>query len=126
MLRLAVICLCLTITSAQARPTSSVHKGLAAQHRSLAAVAAERGMSTKGTLFASPLAPIGARLCVSSEKIPEQVCGTVVDIPLPKHRQWQLDTGRLIEVTPRLAARLCIDPTARPNMCPVTIIVLTR
>jgi hypothetical protein len=78
-------------------------------------------MDPSGVLFASPIAPIGARLCVSSARHPEQICGVVVDVPQPRHRQWQIDTGRIIEVQPQLAGRLCEDPAGPPRSCPVFV-----
>jgi hypothetical protein len=97
------------------------HTGYAAQHTKLARVARARGMDPTGHLFASPLAPLGARLCVSSAVMPDPVCGRIVDIPQPHHRKWQLREGRIIEVDPQLAGRLCEDPAGPPRSCPVTL-----
>jgi hypothetical protein len=96
-------------------------RGYAVRHGSLARVAAERGMSTRGVLFASPLVPLGTRLCVRSEQAPKPICGVVVDVPQPRHKAWQLRERRYLEVTPALAWRLCEDPTGLPRDCPVTI-----
>lgn len=107
-----------------ARPLAGkgrVWEGVAARHDSLVRVAAKRGMSTKGVLLASPLVPLGTRLCVSSDKAPEPICGTVVDIPQPQHRAWQMREERYIEGSMGLMRRLCPDPTGLPKDCPVTV-----
>jgi hypothetical protein len=119
---LILVALTMFVQEAQAKP--STHVGFAARHRSLANVATNRGMSSRGVLFASPLAPIGTRLCVSSKRMPTPVCGTVVDVPQPQHRTWQLETRRYIEVSPTLATHLCIDSTGPPRLCPVVITVM--
>lgn len=115
---LAAMVLLGTVTPAGGR---SEWSGVAARHNSLARVAAERGMDTRGVLFASPIAPLGARLCVSSARAPKPVCGTVVDVPQARHRAWQMRERRYIEVALWLARRLCDDPTGLPSSCPVTI-----
>jgi hypothetical protein len=116
--RLMLVCALLCLPQpAQA----TTHHGIAAQHRSLERVARVRGMDAGSILFASPIAPIGARLCVSSAVMPEPVCGTVVDEPQPHHRQWQIDTGRIIEVQPDVARRLCRDASGPPRDCPVRV-----
>jgi hypothetical protein len=116
--RLMLVCALLCLPQpAQA----TTHHGIAAQHRSLERVATVRGMDPAGHLFASPLAPIGARLCVSSAVMPEQICGTTVDTCQPRHCQWQIDTGRIIEVQPAVAKLLCADPTGLPSQCPVKV-----
>lgn len=96
-------------------------QGVAARHNSLAHVAALRGMDPRGTLFASPLVPLGTRLCVDSPINAAPICGVVVDVPQPYDRAWQIREGRFIEVQPWIARRLCPDPTGRPRDCPVTI-----
>jgi hypothetical protein len=116
--RLMLVCALLGhVQPAQA----TTHHGIAAQHRLLERVARLRGLSDQGILFASPIAPIGARLCVSSAVMPDPVCGTTVDTCQPRHCQWQVRTGRIIEVDPQLAGRLCVDPTGPPRSCPVTV-----
>jgi hypothetical protein len=113
-----VLCLMLVCV---VHPAQSAQTGFASQHRSLSRVARVRHMNPTGVLFASPLAAIGERLCVSSVKHPEQICGVVVDVPQPEHRQWQIETGRIIEVQLAIARRLCVDPTGLPSMCPVRV-----
>ena len=96
-------------------------RGLAAQHRTLARVAQKRGMDSSGVLFASPIAPLGSRLCVSSQRAPEPTCGRVVDICQPEHCAWQVRTGRIIEVDPAVARRLCRDASGPPRDCPIKL-----
>lgn len=117
MIRLALAGLLL----ASVEHADAARAGYAAQHRSLARVARVRGMDASGVLFASPIAPIGARLCVSSPRHPDRICGAVVDGPQPAHREWQLRTGRIIEVQPEIARLLCTDPTGPPRSCPVNV-----
>ena len=100
---------------------ADVVHGLAARHTKLERVARIRGMDPTGILFASPLAPIGTLLCVSSRRMPEPVCGRVVDICHPDHCAWQLRTGRIVEVQPHIARLLCVDPTGPPRDCPIVL-----
>jgi hypothetical protein len=102
-------------------PAQAAQTGFAARHSSLARVARVRGLDPRGVLFASPIASIGTRLCVSSARHPEQICGTVVDGPKPEHRAWQIETGRIIEVQPEVARRLCRDASGPPRDCPVSV-----
>lgn len=78
-------------------------------------------MDASGVLFASPIAPLGSRLCVSSRRAPEPICGTVVDICQPEHCTWQRETGRIVEVQPEVARRLCRDATGPPRDCPIVL-----
>lgn len=103
------------------QPVSAAQTGFAAQHRSLSRVARVRGMDARGVLFASPIAPLGSRLCVSSRRAPEPICGVVVDTCQPEHCTWQLETGRIIEVQPEVARRLCADPAGPPRDCPIVL-----
>lgn len=118
MTRLLAACL---LAGLQIQPAHAAQSGFAAQHRSLARVARVRGMETTGVLFASPLAPLGARLCVSSQRAPEGVCGTVVDTARPEHRDWQIRMGRIVEVDPAVARLLCRDASGPPSGCPVLV-----
>lgn len=111
------------LASLLAQPASAAHTGFAATHRSLEKVARIRGMDSSGVLFASPIAPLGTRLCVSSKRHPEPMCGTVTDIPQPRHRAWQIRTGRIVEVQPAVARLLCADPAGLPRQCPVSVTI---
>lgn len=122
-LMLAAVLLLLPATVAGA---SGTYSGFAVRHRSLARVAALRGMDTTGVLFASPLAPLGTRLCVTSDRSPEPTCGTIVDVPQPEDHAWQLANGRIIEVSPAIARRLCKDATGLPSQCPVDVWIERR
>lgn len=113
--------LCAALLVSLLQPAQAAQTGVAAQHRSLARVARVRGLDDRGVLFASPIAPLGARLCVSSARLPTPLCGQVVDIPRPEHRQWQIETGRIIEVQPEVARRLCRDASGPPSGCPVRV-----
>lgn len=115
---LAALSLLLPATVAGASP---VRHGFAVRHNSLAAVAAERGMDPRGVLFASPLYPLGTRMCVKSDRIKAPICGRVVDVPRPAHHAWQLAERRYVEVSQAIANRLCIDPTGLPGQCPVIV-----
>ena len=116
---LFVLLLTLAVQPASAAP---MH-GVAATHTKLERVARIRHMDATGVLFASPLAPLGTRLCVSSRQVSRPICGKVVDIPQAQHRAWQIETGRIIEVQPAIARLLCVDPTGLPSQCPVVVSV---
>ncbi len=96
-------------------------QGYAARHNSLERVARTRGMPAVGYLFASPLYPIGARVCVAARRVRQALCGTIVDVPQPQHKAWQLRTGRIIEVQPRVALLLCGTARGRPDECPIRL-----
>lgn len=113
--------LCLLLLLFHPAPARQEWQGYAAQHRSLERVARVRGMDASGVLFASPIAPVGSRLCVSSVRVPHGICGTVVDGPRPEHRDWQIRTGRIIEVQPSIARHLCRDASGPPRDCPVEV-----
>lgn len=119
-LLLSALLVSLLVEPASATP---IH-GVAARHTKLERVAHLRGMSASGVLFASPLVPLGTRLCVTSRRVTRPICGVVVDVPQPRHRAWQLETGRIIEVQPAVARRLCLDDTGPPRDCPVTVKVM--
>lgn len=109
------------ILTPQAPAHASVQRGFAARHRTLERVAHIRNMDSRGVLFASPIAPLGARLCVTSRRVKQPICGTVTDVPQPQHRAWQIRTGRILEVQPAVARVLCQDPSGPPSMCPVRV-----
>lgn len=113
--------LLIALLTATLQPARSHQTGFAAQHRYLERVARHRGLEASGVLFASPIAPIGSRLCVSSRRLPDGICGLVVDGPRPEHRRWQIETGRIIEVQPEIARRLCRDASGPPRDCPVEV-----
>lgn len=102
-------------------PAPRVHHGVAAQHRSLERVARIRKMPDTGVLFASPLYPVGTRVCVTSRRMKQPTCGIVVDGPMPEHRAWQLRTKRIVEVQPEVAKKLCQDPSGPPSMCKISL-----
>lgn len=120
MIRLFVA-LALLVPATSATGAPRVRSGFAVRHNSLARVAAVRGMDSRGVLFASPLYPIGTRMCVKSARITEPICGVVVDVPQPAHYAWQLAERRYVEVSQYVANLLCIDPTGLPSQCPVTV-----
>lgn len=120
MIRLFVA-LALLLSAMPATSAPRVRSGFAVRHNSLAHVAAVRGMSSRGVLFASPLYPIGTRMCVDSARLAEPICGVVVDVPQPAHHAWQLAERRYVEVSQGIANRLCKDPTGLPSQCPVDV-----
>lgn len=119
------LALAFLLAALQLQPASAATTaGYAARHTKLERVARLRGMDDQGVLFASPIAPLGTRLCVTSQKATTWLCGRVVDVPKPEHRAWQIRTGRIVEVQPAVARLLCSDPTGPPRDCPVTVEVL--
>jgi hypothetical protein len=119
MTRALALAVLLAALPSPARAAPARH-GVAAQHRTLDRVARVRGMSAAGVLFASPIDPIGAIVCVTSARHPGPICGRVVDTAQPRHRAWQIRTGRIVEVQPAVARLLCRDPSGPPRQCAVT------